>query len=257
MATSLKDIKKQTLSPPRIVVYGDAGVGKTELLVHAPSPIFILTEDGLGARKVDHFPLCLTFEAFSECLRSLAEEDHKYKTVVIDSADWLEKLIHEFVCRKHKASNVDELAYGKGYTEACALFGGVLGALTALRDNKGMIITFTAHSQVRRVEDPMQPAFDAHGVKLHKKTAALLEEFCDVVLFAAETMIVKTEDAGFGNKRVRPIGTGERVMYAIGTPAFTAKNRYGLPAELPMDFSILIDSIKAAGKAKHTNDSTN
>jgi hypothetical protein len=245
MAMSLAAIKKQSLAPPRIAIYGDAGLGKTEFCINSPKPIFILTEDGLGNRKVDHFPLCKTLTDFHSALEVLQTEAHEYKTVVIDSADWLEKLIHEHICTKHKISNIDELPYAKGYTESHTIFGSILNELTALRDAKGMIVLITAHSQVKRVEDPTQPAFDAHGFKLHKKTAALLEEFCDVILFAAEKMMITTEDAGFGSKRTRPIATGERVIHAVGKPAYTAKNRYGLPEELPLDWSAFMASFKS------------
>jgi hypothetical protein len=223
MAISLEQIRKQTLHPPRITVYGDAGIGKTEFFMHSPNPIFILTEDGLGKREVSHFPLCQSFTAFMECLAAL-EGEHDFKTVVIDSAD--------------------ALGFGAGYTEAAMLFGEVIAKLVNLRDNKGMFVCFTAHSQVKRVEDPMQPAFDAHGLKMNKRTGALLEEFCDVILYATEKMIVRTEDAGFGAKRARPVSTGERVMYAVGSPAYTAKNRYGLPLELPFEWQALINAMK-------------
>jgi len=249
MAT-LAAIKKQTLSPPRIAIYGDAGLGKTEFCIHSPKPIFILTEDGLGTRAVDHFPLCKTLADFLECLSVLTFEEHDFKTVVIDSADWLEKLIHEAICKSHKVPHLDELAYGKGFTEAVTIFGDILNKLTALRDAKGMIVMITAHSQVKRVEDPTQPAYDAHGFKLHKKTSALLEEFCDVILFASEKMVIASEDAGFGNKRVRPIATGERVIHAVGKPAYTAKNRYGLPEELPLDWKAFITALKQSKQEK-------
>jgi len=223
MSSVFAKIQSQSKSPPRIALYGDAGIGKTEFFLTAPNPIYILTEDGLGSRSIAHFPLCKTLQDFQDCLDALRFEAHDYRTVVIDSADWLEKLIHENICATKKVTNVDELAYGKGYTEAVTVFGSILNTLTNLRDEKGMIIAFIAHSQVKRVEDPTQPAFDAHGFKLHRKTAALLEEFCDVVLFATEKMMITTEDAGFGNKRVRPIATGERIIHAVGSPAFTAK----------------------------------
>ena len=59
--------------PPRIMVYGQEGVGKSTLGASAPDPIFIQTEDGLGEIDTCKFPLAgslsdvlaeLTFKVF-------------------------------------------------------------------------------------------------------------------------------------------------------------------------------------------------
>ena len=43
-------------------------------------------------------------------------------------------------------------------------------------------------------------------------------------------------DVGF-NKRVnRAVGSGERLIHTTERPAFIAKNRYGLPDTLPLDW---------------------
>ncbi|MFN6303913.1 MAG: AAA family ATPase, partial [Planctomycetota bacterium] len=42
--------------PPRILVYGTEGVGKSSLAATTPRPIFIQTEDGLGEIDCDRFP---------------------------------------------------------------------------------------------------------------------------------------------------------------------------------------------------------
>ncbi|MFY8072564.1 MAG: AAA family ATPase, partial [Pirellula sp.] len=41
--------------PPRILVYGTEGVGKSSLAATTPKPIFIQTEDGLGEVDCDRF----------------------------------------------------------------------------------------------------------------------------------------------------------------------------------------------------------
>ena len=92
MAINLKSIKKNTeLLPPRIMLYGPHGLGKTTFGAGAPNPIFILTEDGLGQIEADHFPLATTFTQVQEALASLTG-DHDFQTVVIDSLDWLDNL---------------------------------------------------------------------------------------------------------------------------------------------------------------------
>ena len=115
--------------------------------------------------------------------------------------------------------------------------------ITALRDEKSMIVIMTAHSEQKRVEDPMLPAYDTHDLKLHKRAAALAEEFADVILFAAIQTNTVTEDAGFNNKRVRAVTTGARVMHTVGQPAFLAKNRFSLPPLLPLAWESFADAM--------------
>ena len=60
---SLSNIRKKAKQkPPRIVLYGGAGVGKTFYAASTNKPIFILTEDGMGKIEADHFPLAQSFE---------------------------------------------------------------------------------------------------------------------------------------------------------------------------------------------------
>ena len=63
---SLANIRKKAKQkPPRIVLYGGAGIGKTFFAASMNKPIFLLLEDGLGQIEVDHFPLAQSFEAVS------------------------------------------------------------------------------------------------------------------------------------------------------------------------------------------------
>ena len=92
--------------PPRLLIYGSEGVGKSTLAAQAPKPVFIQTEDGLDQIECDSFPLARSFEDVLVCLTALSAEGHDYQTVVIDSADWLERLIFDHVCKQYAAKSV-------------------------------------------------------------------------------------------------------------------------------------------------------
>jgi hypothetical protein len=111
MAINLQAISRNTsIQPPRIMVYGPHGLGKTTFGASAPAPIFILTEDGLGRLEVDHFPVAKSLKDVQDALSSLKGE-HDFSTVVIDSLDWLDNLIWEQINGQYEAK---DLAYGKG-----------------------------------------------------------------------------------------------------------------------------------------------
>ncbi len=73
-------------------------------------------------------------------------------------------------------------------------------------------------------------------IKLQARAAALLQEHSDIVLFANYRISTVKSDVGFNKKVTRALGSGERVIYTEERPAFLAKNRYGLPDVLPLDW---------------------
>jgi hypothetical protein len=244
----LKSISKNSPKPPRITIYGPAGIGKTTFASQAPSPIFIITEDGLGDLEVPKFPLATSFSEVLESLEVLGKENHEFKTVVIDSLDWLEPLVWEATCKRLGVPSIESPGYGKGYVECATEWREFFKYVTALRDFKNMTVVMLAHGSIVRVEDPIHPAYDTHTLKLHKRAAAIAEEFSDIVGFASHKTLIKTEEAGFGEKRNRAIATGERVLYLSGTASFTAKNRFSMPELVSLDWTEFEKYLPSGGK---------
>jgi len=235
MSIDLTSISKNTQQPQRVVLYGLAGIGKTTFAANAPKPIFVLTEDGLGDLDVPKFPLATSFEEVLEALGALGSGEHDYKTVVIDSLDWLEPLTWDATCRRLGVKSIEEPGYGKGYVENMREWDLFFDYVTALRNTRGMTIIMLAHNAIIRVEDPVHPAYDMHDLKLHKKAAGRVKEFADIIGFATMKTIVTTEKGGFNKTRNRAIDTGEgRVLYLSPTPAFVAKNRCHTPEVVPL-----------------------
>ena len=237
MAISLASLKSTTsLSPPRILAHGVAGIGKSTFASQADRPVFLQTEDGLGNIKVAHFPLARSFDDVMGALAALYSEPHDYKTVVVDSVDWLEPLLWARVCKDNGWGSIEEPGYGKGYIAAIDLWRQYLDGLNALRDERGMTVIQIAHTDIKRFDSPEHEPYDRYVIKLHARAAALLQEHSDVVLFANYRISTVKSDVGFNKKVTRALGSGERVLYTAERPAFLAKNRYGLPDVLPLDW---------------------
>ena len=228
--------------PPRLLVYGTEGIGKSSFAAQAPAPIFIQTEDGLSEIECDKFPLAKRFEAVQGALLELYSEQHDYQTVVIDSLDWLERVIWDELCRQHQVASIEKVdgGYGKGYTHALTYWRQILDSLDRLRVERGMIVVCIAHAKIEKFEDPEASAYDRYSPRLHKHACALVSEWCDAVLFATRKIRVQSEDAGFNRKRGIAFGLGkdggDRVLRTIGGPSCVAKNRYSLPEELPLSW---------------------
>ena len=236
MAFSLADIQTtHRKAPPRLLIHGVPGIGKSTFGASLDWPIFIQCEDGLDGVEAQAFALATSFDDVLAQLKTIFEEgrDH-YKTIVIDTVDALERLIWAKVARDHKCDSIEELGYGKGYIFALNHWQTLLTTLNFMRQN-GFAICLLCHTSVKRFQSPTTEAYDRYELSLHKGSGALLVEWADIVGFANWVVITRAEDAGFNKKVVKGIGTGTRKLHLSERPAWIAKNRYSLPDE--MDFS--------------------
>lgn len=224
-------------APRRAMLYGIPGIGKSTWGAMSDSPIFIQTEDGLSEIECAKFPLADTYAQVIAALSELYAEEHTYQTVVVDTLDWLERLIWAEVCRKRGVENIEDVGYGKGYVFALTHWREILDGLTALRNERGMMVILVAHCQVEKFQSPVADTYDRYGPRLHRHAAAMVQEWADEVLFATYKVQTKQVDEGFDRKRTRAVGQAERVVYTTEGPAHVAKHRLpGLPDELPLDY---------------------
>lgn len=235
---TLKDVVSgKTNLPRRVTLYGPGGIGKSSWAARSPKPVFIQTEDGLGHLDVAKFPLAGSYADVLEAIGSLYSDNHKYKTVVLDSLDQLERLIWGRVCQDRKVASVDDIGYGKGYGFAMSYWNETLEGLQALRDTKNMTIILIAHAQIVKFDNPETESYDRYCPRLHKNASALVAEWCDEILFATYKVHTTQDEKGFGQKKVRGIGTGERIIRTTERPAHVAKNRLSLPDEIPLSWN--------------------
>ncbi|HHK42447.1 MAG TPA: hypothetical protein ENJ50_08520, partial [Planctomycetaceae bacterium] len=139
----------------------------------ALNPIFIQTEDGLGNIDAARFPLAASFDDVMNAITALYSETHDFRTIVIDSLDWLERLIwNEVVRRKpttekgRQVASIEDYGFAKGYTFAIDLWKEVLDGLTALRDERGLLVVLIAHAKIERFENPETDPYDRYSPRL-------------------------------------------------------------------------------------------
>lgn len=223
-------------APRRTLLYGPHGIGKSTFGAMAPTPVFVPTEDGLGQIDCHRFPLAGRFDDVMTALAELHHDQHAYRTVVIDTLDWLERLVHAEVCRDKKVEHIEDIGYARGYAYALVYWRKFLERLDELRSARSLGVVLLAHAKVERYESPETDSYDRYVPRLHKTCSYLAQEWCDEVLFATYRVQTRLSDEGFQRRKARGLGTGERIVKTTERPTHLAKNRLNLPDELPLDY---------------------
>lgn len=225
----MKIVRGVQRSPLRVVLYGVEGIGKSTLASQFPDAVILDTEDGTGqidcARVV-----CHDFVTLEGAMNDLARDSQGFRTVVVDSADWAERHIVEHMLKKAGKKSIEDFGFGKGYV----MLSEQITRLLTLADQlvaRGMHVVFVAHAKVQRTSPPDETdGYDRWELKLTKHSAPLLKEWADLVMFANyRTTLIEGSDG-----RMKARGGKERLIYTERCAAWDAKNRFGLPPELPM-----------------------
>lgn len=222
----------------KVLVYGPEGIGKTTFASRFPEPLFIDTEGSTKEMDVARTPAPASWEMLLEQVAYVRKHGDICRTLVIDTLDWAEQMCVKSICDRHGKSGIEDFGYGNGYVYAKEEFGRLLNRLEEVV-YCGIHVVVTAHAQMRKFEQPDEMgAYDRWELKLGKKTTSqtspLVKEWADMVLFANyKTFSVAVDDKG---KKHKAQG-GARVMYTAHHPCWDAKNRYGLPDEMPFDYA--------------------
>lgn len=237
--------------PPRMVIFGPEKIGKTTLAAQLPNPIFIKAEEGTGALDIARVSfdngreLVTSYQEVIETLQFLAEQEHEFQSVVIDSLTSLEPLLQHKVCDDYNEPNIlgntkgSKFAYQAGLKIAGKEWESLLSALTYLSEQRKMVVCLIAHSAVAKFKSPETDDYDYYEIDVDKVCAAgLIKKWADMILFCNfEKPIVMTESDSFGKKKgkARLDEQPQRVIYTERRFTHTAGNRYSLPYEIEFE----------------------
>jgi hypothetical protein len=219
-------------SAQKVVVYGPEGIGKTSFAAQFPDPVFIDTEGSTKYIDVRRTVAPSSWTMLLSQVDEIRSSPDICKTLVIDTADWAEMLCSESVCASYQKRNIEEFGYGKGYVYLAEEFGRLLNKLNDVID-LGIHVVFVAHATMRKFEQPDEwGSYDRWELKLQRKTAPLLKEWADMLLFVNyKTIPIKDNKS----QKIKAQG-GKRVMYTSHHSCWDAKNRHDLDEELDFSF---------------------
>ena len=220
----------------KVVIYGPEGIGKSTFAADFPNAVFIDTEGSTDNMDVARLDKPTSWTMLINEIAFIKANPTECGTLVIDTIDWAESMAVADVCAQHGKKGIEDFGWGKGYTYVQEEMGRFLNVLSDLVD-MGINVVLTAHAQIKKFEQPDEMgSYDRYELKLGQKTgsktAPLVKEWADMVLFANYKTLVMTTDNG--KKKAQG---GERVMYTNHRPAWDAKNRHGLPDEMPFHYA--------------------
>jgi hypothetical protein len=238
-------IRGRQSQPTRVVLFGVEGIGKSTFGANAPKPVFLGAEDGTAQLDVARFPKPENFSEALETLRTLTTEPHEFETLVVDTLDWLEPLVWDEAIRlaaDKDIKTIEDFGFGKGYTAALDIWRRFLRGIEDMRKAKPMHVVLIAHSWAKSFKNPEGLDFDRYEMKINQKAAGLIKEWGDCVLFAKYETYARVDEK---TKRVRGVDTGARIIHTERRAAYDAKNRYSLPAELPLSWADFWAAVQA------------
>lgn len=234
MKLDLTKIKpSRTIQPPRIILYGTPKIGKSYWASNIKGAIFLDIEGGTGNLSVNRIEReqLQSYDDVLSVLTALLTQEHEFTAVVIDSADFLEKLLEQKVADQFGKKSFAEInGYRREYVAVANIWKQITNLLDDIREKRNMAIIMICHDTVKKVKDPMAEAYDRYTLALAPESLNHLEPWADAIMFAK--VEVYTESKKGTLNQLKAI-EGDRMLFTTEKPAFLAGNRYGLPDCVP------------------------
>lgn len=227
MLPKTKTKPKEIINGLTALVYGPSKIGKSTWCSQAENALFLATEPGLNALEVFEYPITC-WQDLLNAGQLIAEGNHEFKTIIIDTIDNAYRMCTDHICNKFKIKHESDLGYGKGYALINNEFQRVLNKLALLP--YGLILI--SHSQERDIET-RTGKYTRIVPTLPEKARKMVTGLVDLILYC-DLNITPGEDNA-------PIY--QRVMRTKPSPNYDAGDRTGrLPETIPMDFQSFLDS---------------
>lgn len=233
--------------PLYMALYSGPGVGKSSAAATFPKPHFFDFEESTHTLDVSR-SRPLEWDEIMSDLNEILERDElpEIETIVFDTIDELERLIHHKIADKAKKDNIGDIGWQRGYSLAVDYWAELISITRQIRDKHKTHTVFLAHASSRTATDfEKEKDFARYKMAIHPKACDYIFGQVEMVLFAKKDIAFKTVDDKTFAKDL-----DNRILCTSLSAYFDAKNRIGLPATLPMPkknmFQVLWSAYNAA-----------
>ena len=220
-------LKGTQLRNPRVIIYGVEGIGKSTFASKFPDVLLLDIEDRTRHIDVNKIRVSCWKDLLNilDNINAIIEENKiTVKTIVIDSLDWVQKDIAEYICSMRKVDSIEEFGYGKGYVY---IYEEILKLVKLLDGLSNFNIVVVCHSIVRKFEDPFGITYDRYTLKLLNSEkvsiADTFKEWADYMFFLNYKAVVKNGSI-----------TDVRTIFTNRTSRFDGKRSLELQDEIEM-----------------------
>jgi hypothetical protein len=177
------------------------------------------------------FPVAQSYDEVVEQIKAVGNNDHEFKTLVIDSITKLARMLENEICEKEgKPINAVLGGYGSGYSWVAEKMAGLKVWTEKLAARKGMHIVFIGHESVETVTPADSEQYTRWSLRMHQKAVAPFIDDCDLVCHLRMNVML----LGTGDKK-RAKSDGKRIIQITSGPGTVAKNRFGLTDDISFE----------------------
>jgi len=229
----MKIIKGKMDLPQKVFLYGKQGVGKTTFAATIPNILLIDVEG--SSQEIDcSRVLPESSAAVINILKEMQKDAQGFANICIDSADSLDQMMIEDICRTGGKETINDFGFGKGQLMLEAKWMEVIRYFDSLK-KIGFGILLIGHHQIVRVEDPRFDTYDTIQMNVSKRIVPLLRDRFDSILFCDwEKEQVKQK-----NGRSTMLDSDKRIVYTTHSESFEVKSRKTLPPIVPLEYEAL------------------
>jgi hypothetical protein len=223
----------------KLLVYGVPGIGKTSFAAHFPDCGFMIDAQERGIKilakqkRVPEPRFIEVCHSFSDSMDIIAGcRSSGIQTLVIDSLTGFEKLCFLQECEEKYEGDFSKegfFAFTQGPRNAAkTVWPEWLGRLDDVVDS-GINVVVIAHATVKNRPNPIGLDWEAYTPYLDKEIWAQTHRVFPIVLFYNFAQTVQKESKNKMAKAKVDVESERRIIYTTRSPAWEAKNLYGLP----------------------------
>jgi len=237
--------ERMIIMPPRLVIHGEPGIGKSSFGANAPGCVFIKTEAGCDALGVPSLPVegvCETWEQVLQAFDAVLDSPEGVQWIVLDSLNGAHQLCRQYICDKDFGGTWVSKRGVEGYNawaagdKASAIEIKRLLAKADQARGQNIGIMMLGHTGLHKQGDACGSDFYKFGMDMEPRSWAFVLQWADQVGHACREFVTGKRDGE--NRAKATMVNSDRWLVFDGGPATDAKCRagYDMPAKIILSF---------------------